>query len=231
MAVFPPLLLIVSEVVAHSLPFCLWLHRGILCWLCFAVWYSYKLTWGADDSIHLMIMTQTSMIICALMQRKYIHDTDKTGQHTFYVCNESLEHRSTGHNCTSGNILDGLGKAELLEHDSAPFPWQLAVKRCQMWMNKAICTERKPMLVIHKFLYLQSCVSTAFLCTFGFLNVWRCTMQSKASRSKMKSVVLRAINILVFIFPTARKIITYRWNNEFESQIIVFISDDIYYLH
>lgn len=99
-----------------------------------------------------------------------------------------------------------------------------------MWTNNAICAERKPVLVIHKLIYLQSCASTAFLCRFGLLNVEGVAC-SKGSRSTLKYVVLGAINILVFIFPTATKIITYRWNNEFASQIIVFISDDFYYLH
>lgn len=99
-----------------------------------------------------------------------------------------------------------------------------------MWTNNAICAERKPVLVIHKLIYLQSCASTAFLCRFGLLNVEGVAC-SKGSRSTLKYVVLGAINISVFIFPTATKIITYRWNNEFASQIIVFISDDFYYLH
>lgn len=76
----------------------------LLCWLCFAVLCSYKLTLGSDGSTNLMTMTQTFMIICVLMQRKYIHGADKKGQHMFYVCNITLEHRSMGQDCTSGNI-------------------------------------------------------------------------------------------------------------------------------
>lgn len=47
----------------------------------------------------------------------------------------------------------------------------------------------------------------------------------------MKSMALGAMNILVLIFSTTSEIMTYRRNNEFASQIIVFGSVNFYYLH
>lgn len=158
-----------------------------------------------------MIKSQTFMIMCALIQGNTYMEQRKQVS-TCFVCVMYPWNTDTW-----GNILDESGKTELLEHNPAPFPWQPAAsQRLPMWMNNAICAERKPLLIIHKLLYPQSCVSTAFLCMFGLL-MWEGVPCSKASRSTLKSVVLGAINILVFIFPAARKIITYRWNIEFAS--------------
>lgn len=56
-------------------------------------------------------------------------------------------------------------------------------------------------------------------------------MSEGARRSMRECMVLGHINILVFIFSTITEIMTYRWKNEFASQIIVFGSADFHYVH